>query len=403
MRLLLTLIALIAAAGAAVIHPAPVAAAEPLLVRNAITSFDRFLIEPGRARQRWIRRHYFQLRGYSPFFEQNAMPWGPPPTSFSQNLYAIYNPADRELIDRHPDWVLRDMLGRPLFIPHACAEGSCPQFGADVGNSEWRRHWIDRAWHSIAAGKRRDRDRRGFIGLFIDDVNLELRVSDGNGVELVPFDPRTLQPMDEQAWQLYFVEFLEQVRSTFPNLQITHNSLWWLDHSDPEVQRQVAAADVVELERGFNDAGITVGDGRFGYETFLGHIDWLHDNGKRILLGPYLASVDDASYELANYFLVRRGRDAISSSFRSDPPVGGKASLWKGWKVNPGRARGDREQLANGLVKREFARGKALVSPPGGPTAVVRFERPHTDLSGRTARRFELTPRSGDVYVRASN
>ncbi len=398
---------MLAAAVAAAISLAagarPALATEPLLFRNATTSFDRFLTDPSTSRQRWIRRHYFQLRGYSPFFERHAIPWGPPPTLFSQNLYAIYNPAENGLLDAHPDWVLRDLLGRPMFIPFECREGSCPQYAADVGNPQWRRHWIERARETFAAGRRRDDRGRGYAGIFIDDVNLELRASDGDGVETIPFDLRTLQPMSEQAWQEYLVEFLERVRSAFPRAQITHNSLWWLDHSDTEVQREVAAADSIELERGFNDNGITPGDGRFGYQTFLAHIDWLHRQGKRILLGPYLETVEQASYELANYFLIRRGRDAISSSYRSDPPTAGKSNLWSGWKVNPGRPVGDREQLESGLFRREFARGTAVVSPPGGPDATVTFRRPHTDLSGRTARRFELTSRSGDVYVRATN
>ena len=397
---LVALVTLIAAAAAALAMPTPAQAAEPLLVRNAISEFDRFLVDPSEARQRWIGRHYFQMRGYSPFFERNAMPWGPPPTSFAQNLYAIYNPAERDLVEAHPDWLLRDLLGRPLYIPHECAEGSCPQYAADVGNPRWRRHWIKRARRIFGAGERRDRDGRGYVGVYIDDVNLELRASDGFGVDLLPFDPRTLQPMTEQAWQLYFVEFLEQIREAFPRAQITHNPLWWMDHSDPEVRRQVAAADWIELERGFNDAGITPGDGRFGYETLLAHIDWLHRRQKRVILQPYLETEEQARYELANYFLVRRGRDAINSKYRSDPPSGGVSSLWRGWNVNPGPPERRRELLESGLWRRRFERGTALVSPPGGPAATVTFQRPHTNLAGERGRRFELTPQSGDVYVR---
>ena len=123
---------------------------------------------------------------------------------------------------------------------------------------------------------------------------------------------------------------------------------------DPEVQRQNRAADWIELERGFNDPGIVAGNGEYGYETFLDHIDWLHRLGNRVLLGPELETLDQARYELANYFLVRRGRDAIESDYRTDPPGGAGPGYWNGWQVDPGRATGLRRLLPNGLWQRAW-------------------------------------------------
>lgn len=378
-------------------------ASEARFVRNAISSFDDHLVRPNADERRFMRRRYFQMRGYSPFFERNAMRWRPPPTSFAQDLYAIYNPSENGLVNAHPDWVLRDLLGLPLFIPDGCTGAGCPQYAADVGNQGWRNRWIAEARATFARAQRRDPRRRGYIGVYIDDVNLELQVSNASGKETVPIDPRTGLAMSLQAWRGYVASFLEQIRAAFPKAQITHNSLWWLPHDDPAVIRQLAATDWVELERGFNDAGIAPGGGAFGYETFLAHIDWLHQLGKRVILQPYLASAADARYELANYFLIRRGADAINSSYRSDPPTGDpEHDWWRGWRTNPGRPLGRRRRTAGGLWKREFSRGIAIVNPPGGNPVTVRFRALHTNSSGATASSFELEPQSGDVFVRGT-
>ena len=373
---------------------------QPRLVRNATAEFDRFLTDPSGERKRWIRRHYFQIRGYSRFFEDEAMPWRPPPAFFYKDLYAIYASSHSRLLAKHPEWRLRDALGRPLYIPYECTGSGCPQYAADIGNPSWRNHWIAQAKRTFARSRRKDPRGRGYVGIFVDDVNLELHVSHGDASPASPLDPRTGSTIDEQAWQVYMVEFLEQIRRAFPRVQIMHNSLWWLSHSDPEVRRQNEAADWIELERGFNDSGIVAGDGQYGYETLLEHIDWLHGLGKRVLLGPELETVAEARYELANYFLVRSGRDAIESDFRADPPGVGGSGYWRGWQVDPGPATGSRRELANGLWRRDFARGAAAVNPPGGRTATVSFDSPHTNLAGETALSFALQARSGDVYVR---
>jgi hypothetical protein len=372
----------------------------PLLVRNATPDFDHFVSDPSAKQRRWMRRNYFQIRGYTRFFEDNAMPWRPPPAFFYKDLYAIYPSSHSRLIAKHPEWQLRDRFGQPLYIPYECTGTGCSQYAADIGNPSWRNHWIAQAKRTFARSRRKDPRGRGYDGIFVDDVNLERKVSYGDASPATPVDPRTGSPIDEQTWQLYMAEFLEQIRRAFPRAEIMHNSLWWLEHSDPEVRRQNEAADWVELERGFNDPGIVGGGGTYGYETLLAHVDWLHRLGKGVLLGPELETVAQARYELANYFLVRSGRDAIESDFRTDPPGARGSRLWSGWRVDPGLAAGSRRELASGLWQRDFERGAAVVNPPGGATATVSFELPHTNLAGETARSFVLEPRSGDVYVR---
>ena len=76
---------------------------------------------------------------------------------------------------------------------------------------------------------------------------------------------------------------------------MVHNGIWYAGcgadagscWADPQVRRQLLSADLIDLERGVNDAGITGGDGRWGYETFMSRIDWLHEHGKGVIFDSY--------------------------------------------------------------------------------------------------------------------
>lgn len=389
--------ALIAVALALAVLPASGSAAEVRLLRNATTAFDPFITDPSPQSQAWMREHYFQMRGYSPYFDNQAFPWSPPPTSFYRDLYAIYNnPAGNQLIADHPDWVLRDGAGRKLFIPYACGGGTCPQYAGDVGNPAFRAHWIAGARTTFNYSSARSPDGSGYMGVFIDDVNLQMKVGNGDGEAVAPIDARTGSTMTDQNWQRYVAEFTEEIRAAFPQAQITHNPHWWLPHSDPEVRRQVAAADVIELERGFNDDGLTGGGGKYGYNTFLDHISWLHRRGRKIVLEPYLDRAAEARYELAGYLLTRRRGDAISSGFRTEPPVDG-GQWWRQWQTDPGRPRGGRKQRG-GLWQRQYQRGTAVVNPPGTSAKTIRFRRSRRSLTGKVSRRFRLEAREGDFF-----
>ena len=192
------------------------------------------------------------------------------------------------------------------------------------------------------------------------------------------------------------VDFLNQIRAAFPQAEITHNAPWSLSQKDRFVEREVRAADVVELERGFNDPGLTAGTGKYSYRRLLRHTDWLHKLGASLVLEPYLTSKRQARYELANYFLVHRGRDAIASDFRANPDA-----WWKGWSTKLGKPRGKRRAVKHGkLLRRNFHRGSAVVNPPGGGTKKISFGHPRRSLTGRRSRQFRLADGTGDMFVR---
>ena len=355
------------------------------LLLNAKKAFDAHATEATPATQQFAQDNYWGTRAYPPFFDR-ALGWAPR-THFYKDLYAIYAGSEQELIDEHPDWVLRDASGEPLFIQYGCSGGVCPQYAADIGNPGWRAHWIADAQAQID---------KGYIGIHIDDVNLEMRISNGAEQPVRPIDPRTRAPMTDDDWRRYMAEFVEQVRAAIPGAWISHNPHWWLDHDDPYVRREVDAADAIQLERSFSDPGLTGGGGKFGFETFLSHIDWLHARGKAVLFSSYaMDSAAGREFELAAYFLVQRPGDAIvvdeeDHAYPDD--------WWAGWEADLGAARtGSREW--QGLLRRDFRGGIVLVNQPEAQTRVVRLKRRYRRLDGSLTRRVVLGEREGAVLL----
>ena len=326
---------------------------------NSTSKFDSLLTSSTPEQQAWMHDTYSRVRGYAPFFNQ-ALSWHAP-ADFYQDLYALYRDGrdDQALIAAHPDWVLRNANGQKLFIPSGCGNNTCPQFAADIGSPGFRQHWIDQAKATLA---------QGYVGIFIDDVNTEMTVSDGNGNRTRPIDPRTNQPMTDAAWGSYVAQFVQEIRAQIPNAEIVQNTPWYEPQSDPNVQAAVASANTIEIERGFNDPGITGGNGTFGYDTLLQHIDWLHSQGVGVILEPYLSTAKQARYEVANYLLTSNGSDAISSDWRATP-----TDFSSIWATNLGAPKGNR-YLWRGLERRDFAGGSVLVNPPGAPKVVVKFK-----------------------------
>ena len=110
-----------------------------------------------------------------------------------------------------------------MYIPYGCDNGSCPQYAGDPGNPDFRNWWISNAKRVLS---------HGYKGLWIDDANLVFRVSDGNGNFRAPHDPRTGQDMTEDAWRGYVAGFLQQIRSSIPDTELVHNSIWFAGGPD---------------------------------------------------------------------------------------------------------------------------------------------------------------------------
>src|SRR4051794_41001654 len=159
---------------------APAHAAEGAInmVKRAGPEFDRYTSSGNVADQSWIRSKFWRMMVYNPYFADKTS-WYSHGWSYA-DLYAIYR--DSDIARDHPDWILRDGAGNKLYIPWGCSGGTCPQYAADITNPAFRAWWISSAKAALA---------KGYQGLWIDDVNLELRVGDGTGKQVAPRDPRT--------------------------------------------------------------------------------------------------------------------------------------------------------------------------------------------------------------------
>src|SRR5438045_2085357 len=132
-------------------------------LRVASSEFDPFTDDRSGRYGAFLRRHMSRMVTYSPYFD-NKTRWYPNAWVYD-DAYAIYRRS--ALAARHPEWILRDGAGNPLFIPYGCGNGTCPQYAADISNAAFRRAWIAEARAKLS---------HGYRGLFVDDVNMEFRV-----------------------------------------------------------------------------------------------------------------------------------------------------------------------------------------------------------------------------------
>ena len=350
------------------------------LARGAESSFDAFTRSPSAAEQSFMRDHYWRMRVYSPYFD-SRLSWFRDGWVY-QDAYAIY--PSSPLVSSNPDWILRDPAGNRLWIQFACSGGSCTQYAADIGNPQYRAWWIASARSKLAAGYR---------GLFIDDVNMAQRVSNGNGVYTLPLDPRTGERMDETAWQRYMADFMQEVRAALPGVEIIHNAIWTVGDATPDLRRQLNAADYIELERGFNDAGIVGGASKFGWQTLASFIDRRHADGRAVILDGYADSPAGRQYGLAAYFLLNSGRDALANDAATRPD-----GFWKGYEVGLGAATGPRYR-SGGVWRRDFAGGVVLVNEPGSPARTVDVGPGLRDIDGVERASVTLGAASGAVLL----
>lgn len=326
------------------------------LIRTANSAFDHYTFGP--VWQDWILGHFHRMLVYSPYFD-SRLSWYPDGIVYI-DLYAIY--VNNTLAAEHPNWILKDANRNNLYIPWGCSRGACPQYAGDPSNPDFRQWWINKA---------RDLLSRGYRGLLVDDVNMEFRVSNDAGTFVNPIDPNTGKAMSGEDWRRYVAEFTEQIRRAFPNVEIFHNSIWFagpngVRDNDSYIRRQIAAAGSQCVELGVNDSGLTGGNGSFSLNSLLGYIDRLHANGRSVTLAGVPVDPAGRQYALANYFLISNGTDYLGSNQLT------VENWWDGFRVALGTPMGPRSTW-NGLLRRDFSAGIALVNPPQAPVITVRL------------------------------
>ncbi len=328
-----------------------------------------FLENPKPVIRAWLLSHVWRMFAFSPYYDNKLS--RSPPAWLYKDAYAVYptgNQNETMTLDNATEFILRDANGQLLYIPYDCKNGSCPQLAADIGNQAFRDLWIKQARSKLALG---------YKGIHVDDVNLDWRVSDGHGNFTAPIDPRTNKTMTLADWRRYFAEFTEQIRAAFPNAEIVHNSLWWVPDTDPFAARQLKAANIINIERGVVDDGLTHGKGPFGFETLLDYVDKRHAHGTNVLYFAYGTTQTACEYNLASYFLTSTGKDGTTCLYANAPD-----NWWKGYDVALGNPIGDRVKLANGVLKRNYEYGVVLVNQPGAPTVTTSLAGKFKTLAG---------------------
>lgn len=337
----------------------------------------------------WMNTHYDSMVVWEPYWDSRLASYSD--VTVYRDSYAIKVNTDKDSrsVD-HPEWILRDAADNPAYIPFGCSSG-CPQFAADVGNQAYRDDWIAtiQSWVD-----------KGYRGLFIDDVNYLWRFSDVNGGDIEPIDPRTGEVLTLGDWQRYMTEFLEQVRATFPDIEIWHNAIWYADSpgfANPLIDRQIRAADVIQLERGMNDNGLKSGTSKFGMQTFMGFIDRVHANGANVgLLDENAVDATGQWYNIAGGLLVNDGGDHVTTE---DWELIAPTGLFPGYLTDLGHALGPR-QVVDGTIQREFTGGLVVMNEPRSDPVTVTLDGEWITPDGATVTEVSLGTREAIVLTR---
>ncbi|MEZ5246181.1 MAG: putative glycoside hydrolase [Acidimicrobiales bacterium] len=345
------------------------------VVARASSEFDQYTDAATPAEWQWMRENYSRLVVWSPYWDERLAEFDD--VLVYMNSYGIF--ADDDLADQHPDWFMREADGTLTYIDFNCGQpGGCPLLAGDLGNPDFVQYQIDRIAQFVA---------KGYPGIMLDDVNMLRRWSDVDGTDVNPIDPRTGQSITTWNWRRYMADYLTLIRTTFPDIEIMHNSIWYSDSpgfDNLHVTRQIAAADYLMLERGANDVGLVAGTNKFGFQTFLSFIDRAHALGTDVLLmdedGTTGDRPHDQTYNLAATLLVNAGADLVGSESLA---VTAPDSFWPGFSTDLGPATGPRE-ATGGFIIREFENGMVVLREPRLGLATYTLPEPMLDADGKT-------------------
>ncbi len=369
-------------------HAASAKAGSVRFVQKASNSdFDRFTMSPSPSLKATMRARYSGMIVSSPYFD-SRLKWFPKAWAY-RGLYTAF--PGSALVRRHPSWFLRQRSrsGPLAHVPFDCEGGTCPQLAADIANPAFRRHWIRDAKKLV---------RRGYKTIYIDDVNMIRRVSDGNGKELTPYSPYKRKTVSRHAWRVYVARFTRQIRRALPRTKLVHNVIWFAPSSKDRLTRiQMRSANVISLERGINDPGLTGGRGYFGLRNYLNYASFIHRLRRAVLFDEEAPSDETRDYGLAGYFLINNGRDYFGSS-----PSGNPDRFFPGYRVQLGKPTSGRKRLRGGLFRRTFQNGVVLLNEPQAGTKTVALKGNYRTADGRAVgSSITLAASRGAVLVRS--
>jgi Hypothetical glycosyl hydrolase family 15 len=353
------------------------------------SGLDPWTSNPTDAEKQFMRDHYHRMLVDSPYFD-SRLTWYDRAFEYT-DAYAI-KPAWPQYA-QHPEWILTDFdTGRQVFIDWGCSGGTCPQYAADISNPAYRQWFLHRIQEKI---------NLGYQGVFIDDVNLAFRFSNGTTSTSRIRDPNTGRLLTLTDWQRYFADFMELVRATFPDLEIVHNTIWYADQTafdDPFVSREIAAADWVMIEHGGNDGGLDAG-AAYGYRTLLAFIDRVHAQGTNVIVNDDVGStMTQAEHNLATYLLVTEDNDMVGSEMLG---IVNPDNFWAGFQLDLGDALGARYDWG-GFIRRDFDGGIVVTREPDIGKATFTVPAGYTRVDGTPApATITLAPQTSVVLLAA--
>ena len=352
---------------------------------DADRHFDNYSANPNTQQQQWMRSHYDRMLTYAPYFN-SRLDWYPNALVY-RDSYAVYK--NENIVANHPEWIMRDAGGNKLYIPYACKNGTCPQYAGDFSNPAFRKYRV-KQFINIS---------RGYRGLWIDDVNLTWRVSNGYKKHAKPIDFTTGQPMTLTAWRRHMAKYMEEIRAALPNIEISHNVVWYSDrveNDNPYIKRQIDAADYITLERGGNDKGLKNGLGKYGFESFLLYVDFIHSRGANAIIMDNGTTVENREFGLATWLLVNNGKDLFNSDrLKWTTPD----RWWSGYDLNLGKAMGPRYKWHE-LIRRDFECGMVILNQPHAETQNVEVGNLYTNLVGESVSTVQFDAREAAILLK---
>jgi hypothetical protein len=222
-------------------------------------------------------------------------------------------------------------------------------------------------------------------------VTLQPRLTDGVHRSARAIDLRTGRAVAPADWSRSVADFCAQIRAALPATEIVHDTLWAVDDENPDVQREIASADFLFFQHGFNDRTIRRRSGPGGLDVLLAHVDAVHARGKGVVFEGSGRTSSELEYNLAGYLLLDAGLDGVGSDRANGP-----SRWWTGYDVSLGEAVGDRYAW-RGVLRRDFTGGIVLLNAPGSPARSVSLPGTFVDLRGHTRSSVPLGPARGAV------
>lgn len=366
-----------------------------LIWKRANPGFELWANDP--AWQPTINARYQAMRVFESYSDR-WLPWYTGIDLFDINAYGM--PSHSSQNDGNDDaQVLRNATGQFCYIPYPRG-GPYPRKAGDIGDTTFRSNRLNYIVNKLAAYP-------DYAGVLIDDVNLDLsRVACGSdtapkcdlvSTTLCPQDPRTGTLMTNANWRRYFAEWMEQIRAAVPSKYIAHNTIWYLPfETDLYIDREVRAANAIEMEQGFVDSGLTGGSVSSTYSWLrkMAFVDYVH--ARNVMVWDEDTSQTTAAlqiYGYANFLLMNSGNDYYQPWYQSNPP-----DDWTVYGADMGQATSARYTW-NTLERRDFTSGFALVNRPQQSTITVSLGGTYRNLqTGQLQSSVTLAAREGVVF-----